>query len=78
MRKSLFFVGAACLAFGPIAYDKLAYNEDQQLKSHETPECVVFSKIESPEFNVIPKRYKHEDKTKFYELRESCELSIQN
>ena len=77
MRKSLFLVGAACLALGPIAYDNFAYNEDQTLKSRETPECMAFNEIESPEFSAIPKRYKHEDKTQFYELRERCELSLQ-
>ena len=76
MRKSLFLVGAACLALGPVAYDNWAYTEDQQSKSHGTPECEAFSEVESPEFSVIAKRYKHEDKTQLFDLRERCELSL--
>lgn len=76
MSRKLLILSAIGLAFGPLAYDTVAYYDDKKLKSHPTPECKTFNEIESPEFNFIPKRYKHEDKTKFYQLREYCELSV--
>ena len=78
MKKSIFLAGAACLVLGPVVYDTAGYYEDQALKSNTTNECKAFNQVESPTFSVIPKRYKHEDKTLFFELRDSCELSLNN
>ena len=78
MKKTTFLIGAACLALGPVAFDTIAYYEDQTLKTHSTEVCKAFNEIEAPSFAVIPKRYKHEDKAKFFELRERCQLSIRN
>ena len=76
MSKSLLVIGVIGLAIGPVAYDTVAYYDDQKLKSFSTEQCKEFNNIESPQFDYIPRRYKHEDKSKFYELRERCELSI--
>lgn len=76
MRKKLFLIGAACLALGPVANDSMAYLVDQELKLENTPQCKSFSEMEAPEFTVIPRRYKHEDKTLFYKLRQDCEMSL--